>query len=63
MRENRRLKRVLVIAISSFVLLVSAFYALLYFAHTHVSVPLMLVAVICAAIIAGTLRSMKKGSR
>ncbi|WP_119303040.1 hypothetical protein [Dongia deserti] len=60
MRENRGLVGVLVIAICGAVLLVSGFYAIVYFEHTHVSVPLILVAVVCAAIMAGTAKAMRK---
>lgn len=63
MRGHRGLLGVLVIAICGIVLLVSAFYAFAYFEHTHIAVPLILVAIVCAAIITGTVKAIRKKSR
>jgi hypothetical protein len=54
---------VLVVAICGVILLVSGFCAILFFKHTEVSVPLILTAVVCAAIIFGILRAMRNGPR
>jgi hypothetical protein len=63
MRERLGLLGVLVIAICGVVLLVSAFYAIVFFEHTHISVPFILIAVVCAAIMAGTVKAMRKRPR
>jgi hypothetical protein len=54
---------VLAIAICSVILLVSGFCAIVFFKHTEISVPLILTAVVCAAIIFGILMAMRKGRR
>jgi hypothetical protein len=63
MRDRRRLFGVLTIALCGAIFLACGFFAGLFFEHTQVAVPLILIAIVCAAIIAGTVKAMRKGSR
>lgn len=63
MQEFGTLLGILVIAICGVILLVSGFCGILFFKHTEVSVPLLLTAVVCAAVIFGIVRALRNGSR
>jgi hypothetical protein len=63
MRGGRALLHLLVIALCAAVLLVAGYQAIVHFEQTHISVPLMLVAIVCAAVIAGTIGAMFKRPR
>ena len=63
MRDHRPLLGVLTVLVCGAILLACGFFAILFFEHTQVSVPLILIAIMCAAIIAGTINGMRKGPR
>lgn len=63
MAGRRGVAGALTIAVCAAILVVSGYFAILYFEHTQVALPLILVAVVCAAIIAGTVNGMRKGPR
>jgi hypothetical protein len=61
MRRHRRLLGLLTIGVSGTLLAVSGFFALLLFEHTHIFVPLMVVAVLCIAVLVATVKVMRNG--
>jgi hypothetical protein len=63
MRGRHRLLGLLTIVVCGAIFLACGFFAILFFEHTQVSVPLVLIAIVCAAIIAGTVKAMRKGPR
>lgn len=63
MLGHRGLARALTIVVSGMILVVAGYFAALYFEHTHLALPLILVAVVCAAIIAATVTATWKGPR
>ena len=63
MRAFARLLGVLVIVICGVVLLVSGFCGILFFEHSELSVPLLLTAVVCAAVIFGIVKALRNGPR
>jgi hypothetical protein len=54
---------ILVIIVCGAVLLVSGYCAIVFFRYPQASVPLVLTAVVCAAIIFGILKAMRRGPR
>lgn len=54
---------ILAIVVCGTVLLISGFCAIVFLQHTSISVPLILTAVACIAIIFGIVKAMRKGRR
>jgi hypothetical protein len=63
MPRQRGVAGALTIAVCGVILVLSGYFAVVYFEHTQVALPLILVAVVCAAIIVATITAMWKGPR
>ena len=63
MSNRGRVLGVLTILVCGTIFLACGLFAILFFEHTQVSVPLILIAIVCAAIIAGTVNGMRKRPR